>query len=270
MPSDVLPFLKWAGGKRWFATHFARLGLSVERSYIEPFMGSAAVFFSLKPKSAILSDTNEDLVDTYQAIKDDWKAVRRLLSAHHKNHNKNYYYLIRDRAPTNQYIKAARFIYLNRTCWNGLYRVNQQGAFNVPIGTKTNVLLKGDDFSSVADRLKNCNLLVEDFESTINRAGEGDLVFADPPYTVRHNLNGFIKYNEKLFSWDDQIRLRDALLRASHRGANIVSTNADHRSVRDLYRRDFSVGHASRFSSISGLSKSRGEYSELVITNKEV
>src|SRR5699024_9439870 len=114
--------------------------------------------------------------------------------------------------------RAARFIYLNRTCWNGLYRVNKQGKFNVPIGTKVNVRLESDNFMLTSDILKKVDLLISDFENIVDGALEDDFVFADPPYTVAHNNNGFIKYNEKLFSWSDQVRLRDAIIRARERG----------------------------------------------------
>src|SRR5690606_34900787 len=105
------------------------------------------------------------------------------------------------------------------TCFNGLYRVNLKGEFNVPVGAKTSVLLPDDDFELVGKWLKEVKFTSEDFETIIDQAGIGDFVFADPPYTVRHNNNGFIKYNENLFSWADQVRLRDALFRAKGRGA---------------------------------------------------
>src|SRR5262249_44908144 len=125
---------------------------------------------------------------------------------------------------------------LNRTCWNGLYRVNLNGDFNVPIGTKNSVLLDTDNFGKISQLLATTELRCQDYEATIDATAEGDLIFADPPYTVKHNHNGFLKYNESIFSWDDQKRLHSALVRAKIRGAHILLLNADHRSVRDLYR----------------------------------
>ena len=147
----VLPFLKWAGGKRWL-THHRDLGIFPDKyeTYIEPFVGSGAIFFHLRPQKAILSDINKLLIDTYQAIKDDWRLVRKYLKQHHEKHSKRYYYKMREAKLLSRYQKAARFIYLNRTCWNGLYRVNTDGKFNVPIGTKSNVILDSDDFFSVS------------------------------------------------------------------------------------------------------------------------
>jgi DNA adenine methylase len=115
--------------------------------------------------------------------------------------------------------------------------VNLNGEFNVPLGTKTNVVLESDNFHSVSNLLRTADLRVGDFEPIINKARKNDLIFIDPPYTVKHNLNGFVKYNETLFSWEDQIRLRDCVLRATERGASVVLTNAYHQSVRKLYRK---------------------------------
>lgn len=223
------------------------------------------MFFHLRPSSSVLSDTNSTLVETYQAIRTDHERVAGHLLIHASQHSPDYYYKVRAMTCRNEFSRAAQFIYLNRTCWNGLYRVNQQGVFNVPVGTKTKVLLDDDDFENVADALRNCELSTRDFETQIDRAEKGDLVFADPPYTVRHKHNGFIKYNENLFRWEDQVRLRDALARAKGRGVQIMLTNADHESIRTLYETGFSITELSRYSAISGLSSSRGSYPELLI-----
>jgi DNA adenine methylase len=165
--------------------------------------------------------------------------------------------------------RAARVIYLNRTCFNGIYRVNQDGKFNVPKGTRDSILFDTDDFAAAAKLLRRAEIRVADFEELVNEAKRTDLVFADPPYTVRHNLNGFIKYNEKLFSWDDQVRLAAALARARDRGAHIVSTNANHQSVRRLYRsHGFRLKRISRFSSISAAAESRRQFEELLILSR--
>jgi DNA adenine methylase len=184
-------------------------------------------------------------------------------------HSDDYYYTIRDERPDGLIERAARVIYLNRTCFNGIYRVNLAGEFNVPRGTKTAVLLDTDCFEAMASLLARAQLRLSDFEALIDEAVKGDFIFADPPYTVRHNYNGFIKYNEKLFSWDDQERLAAALIRAVDRGAK-VATNADHESVRRLYRNTgLRTRHVSRFSAISANAKSRKQFSELIILSDE-
>ncbi len=263
--ASLKPFLKWAGGKRWFVFHHHNLLPKTFDWYIEPFLGSGAVFFHLQPKRALLGDANRELVETYQAIQEDWKLVYRYLRAHHKNHSETYYYLMRESTPRSAAARAARFIYLNRTCWNGLFRVNLKGSFNVPIGTKSSVIFDDDDFEKISAALQGAKLFSCDFEDLIDKAKEGDLVFVDPPYTVRHNHNAFVKYNEKLFSWFDQERLFHALKRAQRRGAQVVGTNAFHSSVRDLYRDTFEIIEVKRNSPISSKAETRGEFEELVI-----
>lgn len=263
----VTPFLKWAGGKRWLAQSYVNLFPDTYNIYIEPFLGSGSVFFNLQPQDAILSDLNYELIETFKALKQNWKIVYKYLQEHGGRHSKEYYYQIRKIEYRSTYKQAAKFIYLNRTCWNGLYRVNLQRKFNVPIGTKTNVVLPTDDFQKVSELLSNVIIVSEDFEVIIDKAQKGDFVFADPPYTVKHNNNGFLKYNEKLFSWDDQIRLRDCLLRARKRGVHIVATNADHDSIRDLYEGNFEIKQVSRASIIAANSKYRRKCDELIIKN---
>lgn len=263
----IPPFLKWAGGKRWFVQKYEQVLPKQYDRYIEPFLGGGSVFFHLKPKKALLGDCNQDLIDTYKGIKKDHIKIVEILSEHHRHHDEDYYYKIRASKPQELIEKAAKFIYLNRTCFNGIYRVNRFGEFNVPKGSKSNVLLDTDDFQSLSQLLHRASLKACDFEKLIDQAGEGDFVFADPPYTVRHNLNGFIKYNEKLFSWGDQIRLAAALTRARKRGAQIICTNANHESVRELYSSTlFGLNVVSRYSSISAKTTSRNQYEELVVT----
>jgi DNA adenine methylase len=163
-------------------------------------------------------------------------------------------------------MKAARFIYLNRTCFNGIYRVNLNGAFNVPKGSKTEVVFEEDDFGSTSRALRKAKIRTSDFEALVDAAGANDFIFADPPYTVRHNSNAFIKYNEKLFSWNDQVRLADALARARDRGSQVLATNANHDAVKSLYKeRSFSLRSISRFSSISADSLRRDQFEELIV-----
>lgn len=260
-----LPFLKWAGGKRWLMPLGHALSSTRIGTYFEPFLGSAAMFFGLRPKRAVLSDSNSELIEAYRSLKHDWSAVRDVLKRHDCNHDAEYYYAVRDSKPRTPHTKAARFIYLNRTCWNGLYRVNKEGIFNTPVGSKKTALLASDDFEAVSKALQEATLVAGDFEAQIDLASKGDLVFADPPYTVRHQYNGFVKYNEQLFSWSDQERLCAALVRASRRGVTVICTNADHESVRELYQPHFSIHALSRFSSIAGKGGARGVYAEVAI-----
>jgi DNA adenine methylase len=266
-PKDrILPFLKWPGGKRWFVSRYAILLPSKYNRYIEPFLGGGSVFFFLEPKRSILGDKNVELIATYKCIRDDWVSLEKLLEKHQKKHSETYYYKVREKRPADLIEKAARFIYLNRTCFNGIYRVNLAGKFNVPKGEREAVILETDDFENVSRLLANVELRVADFEELVNEARKNDLIFADPPYTVRHNQNGFVKYNETLFSWEDQERLAESLARAKNRGVKIVSTNANSPLIRALYdKRGFDLRTVSRFSSISADPKSRKPFDELVI-----
>lgn len=263
---SLTPFLKWPGGKRWFAANYAYLLPRRFRRYFEPFLGGGALYFHLRPTKAVLSDINPELIATYAALKQNSTALVRLLNGHQRRHGMKYYYKVRDESPQTTATKAARMIYLNRTCFNGIYRVNLRGEFNVPKGTRQAVVLSTDNFREIAQLLAKAQLYVADFEDAIAAAGRDDLVFADPPYTVRHNLNGFVKYNEQLFSWEDQIRLAMALAAARDRGAAIVATNANHQSVRELYKEGgFLVTTVSRYSSISADATSRRQFEEIVI-----
>ena len=263
----VLPFLKWPGGKRWFvAQHPSILPTSFGR-YIEPFLGGGAVFFHLQPARAILSDANVELMEVYRAVRQDPARIDRLLHQHHDLHSKTHYYDVRANVPRGLYARAARFIYLNRTCWNGLYRVNRNGLFNVPMGTRRTVI-RDDDLSRVSELLRRVDLMAEDFEVVIDRAERDDLLFVDPPYTVKHNTNNFIKYNERLFSWDDQLRLKEALLRAKRRHAKIVITNALHPTVRKVFGELGTAMIVRRPSSIAADSYSRRNCEELVVISR--
>ncbi len=263
---NIDPFLKWAGGKRWLLKRGVQIAPDNYLSYIEPFLGSGAVFFSMpQDHDFILADVNSELIDCYRAVCSNWRKVQELLKEHDDKHSKDYYYYVRSRMPEIKEEIAARFIYLNRTCWNGLYRVNLAGKFNVPIGTKTQVVLDTDDFEKTSKILKGGKIFCQDFEKTINKAESGDFLFVDPPYTVKHNLNGFIKYNEKIFTWDDQVRLRDALVRAVSRGAQVTVTNANHECIHDLYSDKGFLISIDRSSVIAGSSRHRGKTSEVII-----
>ena len=263
----TIPFLTWAGGKRWLMHNFSTLFPSNFKRYFEPFLGSGASFFSLHPKQAVLSDLNADLVNTYKQIKEHPGEIVKRLKEHHNHHNRKYYYKIRSQHFDNALDRAAQFIYLNRTCWNGLYRVNKNGAFNVPIGTKQNVILATDNFFNISECLHGADIICSDFDTASQSATEGDFIYFDPPYTVKHNNNNFIKYNKKLFSWEDQIRLHESALSAKDSGAMVAVSNACHESIIKLYKNDFNIHMLNRYSSISGKSEGRKGTEEVLITS---
>ena len=263
--SELEPFLKWAGGKRWLVKRGYQIAPPGYKRYIEPFLGGAAVFFSLPEVPYIISDLNPELINCYNAIKADFRKVERHLRLHQSKHCDDYYYQVRKAQPQEECIKAARFLYLNRTCWNGLYRVNLQGKFNVPRGTKNKVILDSDNFENVAKRLSKGEIFCQDFEKTLSLSGEGDFVFIDPPYTDNHNLNGFLKYNERIFSWKDQERLKEAITSAVGRGAMITMTNANHDSIRKLYASMCEIEEIERNSVIAGRSSYRRVTTEILM-----
>ncbi len=260
----IVPPLKWAGGKRWLVSNHKDLLPKKFNKYIEPFLGSGAVFFNIQPNQALISDLNPELINLYEVIRDEPLKLERKLKEHQNRHSTEYYYSMRSLQPRSKITAAARTLYLNRTCWNGLYRVNLKGEFNVPKGSKDNVILATDNFSTLSEILSRAEIKCQDFQKSVDSAEEGDFLFVDPPYTVAHNNNGFVKYNQNLFSWKDQLRLRDALLAAAQRGVEVVLTNAAHSSVKEIYS-DFKLLVVERAGVISGLKSSRGKYEELVI-----
>jgi DNA adenine methylase len=261
MGEGVQPFLKWAGGKRWLAESSDLYVPSSYQRFVEPFLGGAAMFFALSPKDALLSDINSELIQLYEVVRDEPSELRRLLEYHQGRHSAQHYYRVRETPSADKLERAARTLYLNRTCWNGLYRVNRKGQFNVPVGTKTNILLE-ENFDKVADLLSRAELRCCDFEDAVDQVSSGDFLFVDPPYTVKHNMNGFVKYNETIFSWADQLRLRDACMRAARRGAYVVATNADHESVRELYKNIADYRPLNRKSVLAANSARRGATTE--------
>jgi len=262
---SLVPFLKWAGGKRWLPKTYSEHFPQSFARYYEPFLGGGAVFLALRPQRGQLSDSNVELINSYKAIKRDWRAVRTSLRSHARAHSDEHYYAVRASTPKESVGRAARFLYLNRTCWNGLYRVNLKGTFNVPRGTKDAVILPTDDFAEISRRLRGIVLTCCDFEVALDGVARNDFVYIDPPYTVKHNINGFLKYNEKIFSWEDQERLAKCIRRMASRGAKILVSQADHSSVRDLYK-GIGIQHTViRSSVIAAASDRRCLVSELLI-----
>jgi DNA adenine methylase len=233
----VLPFLKWPGGKRWASCRIAALVRErLTGTYYEPFLGGGAVFFRLRPAKAVLSDINPELINTYRIVRNSVEEIVPLLKR--MAVNKRNYNRLRRAEPESPIQRAVRFLYLNRTAFGGIYRLNLRGEFNVPYGggeRKPNILWERPLLKNAADALATADIRVTDFEAMIDLAKAGDVVYCDPTYTVAHDNNGFIRYNEKNFSWADQHRLACSAHRASQRGVGVIISNANHRTIRKLY-----------------------------------
>jgi DNA adenine methylase len=233
----IPPFLKWPGGKRWAASvigHLVRKNLN--GTYFEPFLGGGAVFFWLQPQTAVLSDINQDLINTYCVVRRHPKKLMAGIS--NLTVSKSAYYRLRSSAPTDSVERAIRFIYLNRTAFSGLYRVNSSGRFNVPYGggeRTPQILLDTPLLLNASKVLTNAEIKCCDFEEILGFAKRGDVVYCDPTYTVTHDSNGFIRYNERNFSWKDQQRLAKAATRAAQKGVTVLVSNAHHEAIRGLY-----------------------------------
>ena len=260
------PFLRWAGGKTWLLKHLNELippnGFN---NYHEPFLGGASIFLALNPRFSFLSDLNDDLIETYETLRDSPEDIISCLSEH--VNEEEYYYNLRESLLTNPIEKAARFIYLNQTSFNGIYRVNLQGKYNVPYGHRSKNFLEPEKLLQVSERLESVEFQKGDFSIVLDNVQENDLVFLDPPYTVSHNNNGFIKYNHKLFSLDDQIRLSDVIDEIKTRGAYYILTNAAHERIKKIFDKGESLFTKSRASLIGGALAQRGATEEYIFTN---
>jgi DNA adenine methylase len=241
------PLLKWPGGKRAILGAIRPLVPSAFHRYFEPFVGGGALFFALGPAQAVLADKNPELIECYTQVRDMPDQVIRELGA--LRNTADEYYRIRAWRPTTAPARAARLIYLATLSFNGIYRVNLRGEFNVPYGRKAHLdPCDRDAIYAASSSLANAELRRGDFEETVADASKGDFAYLDPPYTIAHTRNGFLKYNAAIFSWADQTRLAAVSHGLAARGCRVVVSNADHPAIRDLYR-DFSlqtVGRASR------------------------
>ena len=266
------PLFKWPGGKRWLAPvicEFASRALSTQGTYFEPFAGGAAVFFELQPARAVLSDINGELIEVYDVVRKCPADVLRVLKK--LKVTRDDYYRIRATKPTSAVGRAARLLYLNRTAFAGMYRVNRKGQFNVPYGGRsTRVLWEQSIICDAAAALRNSVLVACDFEVQLRRAKRGDFVYCDPTYTVAHSNNGFVRYNERNFSWTDQERLAKSAVAAARRGATVVVSNAEHTDVSDLYR-GWTVETVQRQSLVCPRPTARGPVNELLfISNAQL
>lgn len=265
------PILRWAGGKTWLVQQYPELFEVPHAKYIEPFLGGAALFVHVNPPISHISDTNRELIECYRQVGENPSAVWDQYSDLVDGHSPESYARARRATPVEASTRAARLIYLNRSCFNGIYRVNRAGEFNVPLGSPRFRGLSEATLKSFARRIQKAHLTCNDFQATTSRATEGDLLVLDPPYTVLHNRNGFVRYNERIFSWVDQKRLADEARSAARRGVKVIETNAAHPSVISLYPEElFHIQHIVRRSSVAASSHFRGEFGEVLIASRNV
>ncbi len=264
---QVKPILRWAGGKNWLVKHLDKLvPPNGFKNYHEPFIGAASIFLSINPgKKAFLSDLNKELIDTYKTLRDNPEGIINVLKTYHNT--QDFYYMLRGMDFEDPNEKAARFIFLNQTSFNGIYRVNLNGVYNVPFGFRTKDFLEAENLRLVSFRLRNAILLDGDFSLIRKNVRRGDLVFLDPPYTVSHNNNGFIKYNQKLFSLDDQKRLSELIDIIKRKDAFYILTNAAHQTIREIFEKGDTIYEKSRASLIGGTNAVRGITTEFIFTN---
>ncbi|MGE2723562.1 DNA adenine methylase [Mycolicibacterium pulveris] len=270
--NQLRPLLKWAGGKQWLAPSLSQLfEMSASDRLIEPFAGGAALYFFARPARAVLGDTNYTLISTYQALKRQPDSVSAELSD--MNIDADTFYRIRSEQPVLKKRMAARMIYLNRTAFSGIWRVNARGEFNVPFGCKPETKLPTpSELRSYSRALKNATFYSTDFQDTLAHSSlPTDFVYCDPPYTVTHNNNGFLRYNEKIFRWSDQLRLADLCNDFAQLGTSVVVSNAAHRDVVELYdKRLFFRFVVPRNSNLAPQAKYRKPQDELLLVSKSI
>ena len=278
-PPLLLPlFLKWAGGKLQLIEQFKNLFPHNFRNYYEPFIGSGAVFFyvksKLKPNKVILSDTNEELINCFCVVRDKPSELVELLLNHRKKHSKEYYYSVRsmESSTLDSLDRAARLIYLNKTCFNGLYRVNSKGQFNVPFGDYENPSIFDKNVLFQASQLlQGVHLQVMTFEKVLDFAGKDDFVYFDPPYIPLSKTSSFTRYSKSDFSMMEQKRLSEVFRILDSRGCFVMLSNSDHALTRELYRhyeKNTVIVRAKRM--INSVGSRRGAINEVVVRNYSV
>ncbi|BCL35256.1 DNA adenine methylase [Nostoc sp. MS1] len=262
------PFLKWAGGKNRLIPQYLPYLPKNYQSYYEPFLGGGALFFYLQPKKSVLTDINSELITTYCCVRDRVEELISLLQEHKSKHNREYYYSIRGKTVDNELEQAARFIYLNKTCYNGLYRVNSQGKFNVPVGNYKNPNICQEDLLRGASGLLSTSEIKQaDFAEVLNNAtNSDDFVFFDPPYYPISDTSYFTAYSSYSFSETQQIKLRDTFKELSERGVKVMLSNSDCNFIRTLYS-SFNIHTISAARSINSNIQKRGKITEVLVTS---
>lgn len=270
------PFVKWAGGKRQIMKDIKKYIPDNYSTYYEPFVGGGAVFFELAPKKAVLNDYNKELMNVFECIKDEirFEKMCNELNHHEANHSEEYYYKIRDldrdKKKFNKlvdYKRAARTIYLNKACFNGLYRVNSKNEFNVPYGKKEKVNTYEGQNLGIVHCILNFNdieLQSTDFEEAVKNAKKGDFIYFDPPYDS--DTSTFNSYTEDGFGKEEQVRLFELFEKLDKKGCYIMLSNHNTKLIRDLYK-NYNINVIKAKRNINANGKKRGNVEEVLITN---
>lgn len=270
------PFVKWAGGKRQIMKDIKKYIPDNYSTYYEPFVGGGAVFFELAPKKAVLNDYNKELMNVFECIKDEirFEKMCNELNHHEANHSEEYYYKIRDldrdKKKFNKlvdYKRAARTIYLNKACFNGLYRVNSKNEFNVPYGKKEKVNTYEGQNLGIVHCILNFNdieLLSTDFEEAVKNAKKCDFIYFDPPYDS--DTSTFNSYTEDGFGKEEQVRLFELFEKLDKKGCYIMLSNHNTKLIRNLYK-NYNINVIKAKRNINANGKKRGNVEEVLITN---
>ena len=272
------PFVKWAGGKRQLIPIIEK-SLPVKfDTYFEPFLGGGALLFHMlmtpSDRQCRISDLNSDLVLTYVTIRDKVEDLISSLKNHAKEYTKSsktYYYSVRSSSPRTQIEKASRLIFLNRTCFNGLYRVNSKGKFNVPLGRYTNPNITNEDnLRSVSEILRSndVDISCRDFSSILDNVSKNDFVYFDPPYQPISDTSNFTSYTNRDFGYDDLVRLADLCAKLDKKGVKVMLSNSDSKIVSKLFStKKWNKKKIEANRAINSDSKKRTGHYELLITN---
>jgi DNA adenine methylase len=272
MKNSIPTFVKWAGGKKQLIEQFKPLFPEKIERYLEPFVGGGAVLFyvlkTYKPKEVFIFDINEELINTYEVIRDDVKNLIKELKKLKKLHNKEHYYEIRAENPKllSKLTRASRFIYLNKTCFNGLYRVNSKGGFNVPMGKYKNPLIcPEEDLKIISKLLKNVKIINGDFEECLKYANKNSFVYFDPPYYPLKK-SSFTTYAKGNFLDKEQEQLKEVFSKLDKKGCKVMLSNSDADFIKKLYKKyNINFVKATRMINCDG--KGRGKVNEVVVTN---
>jgi len=271
---DVRPFLKWAGGKQQLLAQFEQYFPTDLNRYFEPFVGGGAVFFHLcnaarLPRDVFLFDNNEELINAYKTVRDNLEELVSLLAAYKEKHNRDYYYAIRDldreTVTLSDVERAARTIYLNKTCYNGLYRVNAKGLFNVPMGSYKNPkILHEEVLRAASSALQGVAIQARDFRSLVDLCRPGDFFYLDPPYHPLTKTASFRSYTADSFGEQDQRDLADVFRHLTEKGCLCMLSNSHTPFILDLYR-DFRIETVQAIRAINCDGTARGEVEEALV-----
>jgi DNA adenine methylase len=265
------PFLKWAGGKRQLLPQLLHYVPENYGTYLEPFVGAGALFFALPPHKSEISDINPELINAYLQIQKAPDEILQFLATYHNE--ETFFYAIRskDAAEMGKAERAARLIYLNRTCFNGLYRENKSGKFNVPFGRYVNPKFYDPDLiHAVSGFLQGVKIYEKDFSWVEDKAKPGDFVYFDPPYHPLSSTSSFTSYSKGNFSAEDQTRLRDTFIRLTQSNVHCLLSNSHCDFILDLYadKRYFTIETIMASRNINSKADGRGKIKEVIIHNR--